>query len=574
MRIKVLTSNGGEEVGDRSIYYNEKYGNLKDLEAQTITPDGKKHKVEKDAFFEKSHNHYITKSFSFPNVEQGAILEYRYKYKYDYHNIPNWYFQNDLYTMLSEITVSLAPGFAFDMLYKNVPSIYKKPIIDTELDPASNGYRKLKNYTWKLENLPPIKDEPFMSSPNDYMASLRFMLISYTYPNGSVYPIVKDWLDQADNNEKWFDEYCNKDGEIKKLAEEITNGLTDNLEKSKAIFEYIKTNFKSSDDYISWYFAHDKISDLFKEKTGTPEEKNLLLVQLHKAVGIDCWPVLISLRSNGKFDPSYPDDAQFNYLIAFVQIGDAWEFLDVADRNALYGILQPQCLTDGGLLLDGDNSQLVKMTIKPFNSSRIDTTTMFIDSEGLASCSTSSVMTGYYASEQLNDFDNSTQEEFIDDFIKKRVEKAIDLGTYTCTPNENNNFEVRGSFTSNELVRQLDENLIVKPVSFAYVKNPFKSEKRFFAIDFTYPFTYQNTVNINFEKTPKEIHLPKDVLIDLGNIRLTRTSKLEGTTVVLTHVLEVLVPELHKAKYNSVKDLFEQLSLLDDDEVSLVYEEN
>ena len=574
IRMKVLTASGIDDVGDQSVTYNENYGKLKNFEAQTITPDGKKQKVEKDAIFEKTYNNFITQSFSFPNVSEGVILEYKYTIISEYLDIPTWYFQQDLYTLKSEITISLGAGFAFNMLYNKVYGEGRNPDIKKRPDPNYTvGTRSIKDFTWKLENLPPIKKEPFMSSVNDYRASLQFLLLSYTYPDGSVYPIIKNWQDQADGLEVWFDGYCNKDGDIKNLAKEITAGLTDTHEKSLAIFNYIKENYKSTDDYINRFFSHEKISDLLKEKAGTPEEKNLFLVQLHKAAGIDCWPVLISTRSHGQFEPKYPEDRQFNYLISFVQIGDSWEFLDVADRNTIYGVLQPQCLADGGFLIDGKNSQLVKMTIKPFNSSRNDLTTMFINAEGQAACTTLSTFTGYYAAEKLDDYDNSTQKEFIEEFINDKVEKAITLGSYTCVADSANNFVVSGTFSTNELVRQLDENLIVKPVSLAFVENPFKSDKRFFDIDFTYPFVYQNTVRINFEKTPKEIHLPDDVLNDLGNLRLIRTSTLDGSTVVLTHTLEILVPKYNKGKYPSMKALFEQLSLLDDDEISLVYEE-
>ena len=74
------------------------------------------------------------------------------------------------------------------------------------------------------------------------------------------------------------------------------------------------------------------------------------------------------------------------------------------------------------------------------------------------------------------------------------------------------------------------------------------------------------------DKTPKEIHLPKDVVNDLGKIRLSRTSTLNGSTIILTCTLEVVEPEFKPSQYQRVKDIFEQLSLLDDEEISFVYE--
>jgi len=87
---------------------------------------------------------------------------------------------------------------------------------------------------------------------------------------------------------------------------------------------------------------------------------------------------MISTRDRAKLDPDYPDLRQFDYLIAFVQFGNDYEFLDCSSRLTPYGLLPPNCLVDGGLLLDGKESQLVRVRGKVIYSGRTDQTSMSV----------------------------------------------------------------------------------------------------------------------------------------------------------------------------------------------------
>lgn len=572
VRIKVLTQAGVDEIGDRTIDYYDKYEKIKHFKAQTITKDGEKLEVKDDAKFEKEDGDFKTLTFSFPQVSPGCIVEYEYERKSEmYWDLPVCYFQHDIYTLKSTFTVSLAPGFEFDMLYKNVPSKYKRPKVEQKPDPNSTmGMQKLKLFTWEVENMPPVKDEAYMSCVADYLSSLRFLLISYTDRTGGRQVFVKNWMDQAHDIQIRFDEFCDSDKEIKQMTEQVIAGCTTPQEKSKAIFDFVKTEFKTKSFNRYLYFGKEQMSDVLKEKTGTAKEKNMILTEMNKAAGISSWPVLISTRAHSKVDPSYPDDHQFNYLLSFVQIGDSWEFLDAADRNSLYGILQPQCLTDIGLLVDGDNSQMVKLTIKPIDSKREDITDMTVAADGTVACSTHCYFSGYYASDYAEKYDNNTPDDFIDSYIKDRLSVACNVNDYKCYTDSLHDFTIDASFTSDEIARKLDNNFIIKPVSFAYNKNPFNSENRFFPVDFTYPFEYKNVVNIDIESAPTEIHLPEDISLDFGGITINRNSTFENNKIVVTQTLNVTKPEFTPGVYHKLKELFDKFAQMSEDEVTFI----
>lgn len=572
VRIKILTKAGIEEVGEQSFRYH-KDDKIKDFKAHTITPDGKKHKVEKDAVFEKESGYWRTKSFAFPALEEGCIIEYRYTNNNKRHwYLKPWYFQNEVYTMLSEFTVELYTGFEYDYITTNIIGAKKAPSVSERLDPTNTGFgsKKIKSYTWSLENLPPIKNEPYMSSKDDYRSGLRFQLVSYTFPSGSKQMYVETWQEKGNNAEIEFDDYNNKEGDIKKLAEKITAGITDEYQKSIALFEYVRDNFSTINEYNNWYFYHDKISKALEEKTESAEGKNYLLAQLHKAIGLNAWPLMISTRDNSKFDPRYPDIRQFNYIIAVVQYSNSWEFLDVSRRKSIFGILPPNCLTEGGLMIDGNNSNVIQMTPKQLSSYRCDTTVIYIDEAGQAVCSTKCRLGGYYASEFAESFDKNTLEEFIEKYFRDRIDGICAISDSSCYLDSNNVFVMNFDYETDDIVRKLDTDMSIKPVTLSFDKNPFKSERRFFPVDFNFPFIYQNVVHIKFAQTPTEIYMPDDIKKEIGGAAYYRVSKYENGVVEIMQQLVIDKPLFRPGSYVQLKALFEEFAQSTEDEVALV----
>ena len=127
-RIKVLTKAGFDEVGELAVRFHKKHDKLKGFKAHTITPDGKKHEVQKDAIFERIDGNYKEKVFSFPQLEAGSILEYKYTIiSKRFRHLQPWYFQGRLYALQSKIAVRLQFGFDYNASFNHVPSGLRQP---------------------------------------------------------------------------------------------------------------------------------------------------------------------------------------------------------------------------------------------------------------------------------------------------------------------------------------------------------------------------------------------------------------------------------------------------------------
>lgn len=570
VRIKILTVDGVDEVGEQSFWYYDKLDRVKGFKAHTITPDGKKHKVNKDAIFVKSSGRFRKKVFTFPQLSEGCIIEYKYTiFSENFRYLDPWYFQRDIYTLHSALSMALSDGFTYNVSYHNMPVQARTPVTVETPDLDRGGSYRTRTFTWTMTDLPPITDEPYMAAEENYRSSLKFQIVKYEDRyNHIVY--VEDWNKLGKDYQKRLDNYYNKRKDIRKLAEQITDGLTSPVEKSKALFAYVVQNFATSTDYSSRFFVHKKISTMLKEKRGSEEERNLLLTWLHQEADVEAWPLLISTRNNGFINPQNPSLQQFNHLICYVQFDNAYILLDAQYEKAPYGLLTPRCLVDMGFLIDQDRYPLIKLEALPTTSYRADITKMVIDSDGVAACSSRCRFSGYWATMYGRRYDRKEPEEFARDYFIDRLPGECNLGGYNCILDTTSEFVATIDFTSPDLVVALDNNLLIKPVSYAYRQNPFKSKKRFFPVDFMYPFTYHNITEIILLDSVVEYHPVADLAFDIAGASFVRQTEITDSSIIVGFKMVIDKVLFKPTAYTNLRNFFDKIALSSEDEIAVV----
>jgi hypothetical protein len=569
IRIKILTEAGIEEAADQSVWWY-KDDKVKNLKAHTITPDGKKHKVKGDAIFKKSSGNYRAKVLTYPQVSVGSILELKYKIiSQIYGSLDPWYFQNDLYTLDSKYSVKLYPGFEYTVIFSNVPGSAQEAKVTEERQPGGTFAATINTFTWSMVNLPPVTDEPYMAAEDVYRSSLRFMLLKFENRYNRM-SFQKNWSERgAGFQERVIDDYVNKRGDIKKLAEEVTSGLASPEEKSRAIYKYVSSNYHTEHEFGGW-LKNDKISELLETKSGSGEEKNILVAEMHRAVGIEAWPVMVGTRSKKRFNHNICSLAQFNYIITFVKIGDHWEFLDAASKYSPYGILPPELHAEGGLMLDGENSQPVRLIIEPIASFRSDHIRLFVDSDGAAVCSTISRFGGYYAAEYADRWDRRSPDDFIETYFAKRLCDNPTVGLYDCSVDSANCFTVALDFTTDELAEYFENTIVLNNLRYAFRENPFSKPRRFFPVDFTYPFVYQSIFEVHAADSTGQITLPDPVTYSIDGASVEVTSFVQDGFPVISTKLMIERPVFSPGEYDALRDLFARFAETTNEEVAII----
>lgn len=566
VRMKLFNKKGAEDIGTVEIYY-DKDDAFKDFKAETISPNGTTTKVDGKDVHIKTDGDARYKTFTFPAMDSGCIVEYSYRDVNErYAFMDPWDFQTDIFTLKSSFTLILGPGFTYVTAFANVPATDRA---GTHEDLMIPGQFTLKNraFTWTRTNLLPLKSEPYIGAKSDYMSSLHNQLVSYEGVNHTE-NFIKGWPDLGEKFQAIIDDRMSG-GDLDKILAEILPGATNPVEKAKKIYDWVSSSIQYAPDPNNHYFTNDNIGKLLQSRSGTGEEKNLLLCALLKKAGIQSWPVMISTRDHHRFNPEVYQMQQFDYIIAFAQFDSSIIYMDAVSKYCPFGLLPPNKLADGGCLIDGKNSQLVKILRNEPKSYRLDLTDVNIDSAGVAQCTTSCSFSGYFAPSMGELHEASTPE----DFLKKNFLDQIDPSAAIVS----NEFEIdslsrcklNAVYTLKNLVRQLDSNLVLKPISFRFRENPFTAEKRYYPIDFKFAQTYHNIMVVRSDRTIKAATLPPDVDLTVDGAHYVRISQLTDGVVRVESKLTLTRDVYPQGEYAEVKKLFETIERAQQDEFVL-----
>ncbi len=566
-RMKLLNKAGADEVGDARFRYYES-DKIKDLEAHTITPEGKVFKLGSKDYFTKTIGGIKYRTFAFPNLDSGCIVEFQYRKLRQSWSIEPWYFQSAIYTVKSSFTLIAGPGFTYSSSWTNVPPSARtaKPGEMPNMDDPRLPY---KTYTWELNNLMPVTDEPYMAARNDYLSAIYCQLMSFKDQYNSM-TFVSSWQDLGKDFQESIDKYA-RGGGVAELSEQLTKGITDPVERARALYTYVGREIKEEAGY-GYYFKNEDLAGLRKTGIGTGEEKNILFVELLRKAGIKAWPVLIGTRDFRKFNPEIYQTSQFNNMITFVQFDSSALYLDASNKYCPFGMLPPNCLVEAGFLIDGKNSQLVRILRTDPRTYRLDLTHMHVDSNGTVSCSTLSSLSGYFAPEYGASAEEKAQNDFVKEYFLDRLDAPYTLDTAAVTLDSAGKCLIMTKYTLPDYTRLLDSVLTIKPVSFRYRTTPFKKQRRTIPVDFNYPFTYHNIVTITSDRTVNSAILPPDTTFQIDGATYRRASQFTDGQVTIDSRLVVTTPTYSPLLYPGVRRLFEFIAQSQNEGAALVRE--
>ncbi len=129
--------------------------------------------------------------------------------------------------------------------------------------------------------------------------------------------------------------------EVRAKADELTKGLTSDLEKTEALYDFVAKNFR----YVSISlglarYQPQAAADILHNQYGDCKDKNTLLAALLEAKGLHSSTVLIN--SARKLDPDVPSPSQFNHVITMLPLGKEEIWMDATTEVAPFQLLAYQ----------------------------------------------------------------------------------------------------------------------------------------------------------------------------------------------------------------------------------------
>jgi hypothetical protein len=261
-----------------------------------------------------------TKTVSFPGVEIGAVVEYRYKVftnkpLIDRHFCDGFYFQSTEPFIHSVYRLKIP---------KDIKINYKQIGIEPAMEEKKDNYII---YKWEKNQVPAIETEPLMPPVYEFAPRVYVSTFNSWQETGNwYYELSKECADITED--------------IKNKTEELIKDKQLKNEKIAAVYNYVCSNIRyvGLEIGIHGYKPHNA-SEVFRVKYGDCKDKANLMRTMLKIAGIDSYIALVNTK--GKITKDIAMPGQFNHAILAVEQEDTFIFLDPTSEVFRFPALPP-----------------------------------------------------------------------------------------------------------------------------------------------------------------------------------------------------------------------------------------
>jgi Domain of Unknown Function with PDB structure (DUF3857)/Transglutaminase-like superfamily len=546
-RIKIINKNGFDAatvtiplyVGD-----NNKSEKLEDLDAYTYNLESGKvveTKVDRSSVFTEKHSkNWVYKKFTFPALKEGSIIEYSYQVKSDFFfNLQPWTFQGEYPVLWSQYEagipefykyVTLSQGyqpFFINKVDKSQTSFSFTEHVEREAGGLGNspgsGINNFKvdgsidYHKWVMKNVPALKEELFTTTLGNAIAKIEFQLNERVFPNSTPTYYMDSWEKVASDlmeNEDFGVPINRANNWLDNDLKDIVKNASTQQQKAQKIFEYVRDNFTCNEN--NGILITTGLKEVFKNKSGSVADINLLLIAMLKNEKIDVSPVILSTRDHGFTHEYYPLIDRYNYVIAKVVIDNTITYLDATIRRLEFGRLPSKVYNGQAREITKDLATALNFVADSLKES--DVTNVFIsnmEKGGVEGSFTHNF--GVYESLKLrnrmakaspDDYKKSVQQEYPEEIAIDNLE--IDSLKLLDEP-VGLKFDMKfKSFEDNDIV------YFSPMLAEAVKKNPFAAAERYYPVEM--PYTTDDSYNLMMEipKGYKVDELPKSVRVNLN----------------------------------------------------------
>ncbi len=505
-KLKILNNKGFNKSTVAVYLYDNNKGRkeqLKDIKATVynikngeITTD----KLDESDIFEEEYDkNYTIMKFTFPNIQEGSVINYSYRivspfmYKYK-----DWDFQDDIPKLYSEYNASIPGNWDYNIklvggqkLAMNTSKL--KPNC---LDGGNGAYANCGEYVHIMKDIPAFVAEDHMTTKANYLARIEYELKTFSSFDGRVDQITKTWetTDEEIKRDTELGRELRKSSTVKKLLSVEIKTEKNLLEKAKSIYKFIQDTYKWNGEYR--VFEDVSFKDLTEEKSGNIGQINGLLHNLLQSEGIDVKPVLISTRQNGLVTKLFPVVSDFNYLIVKATIDGKTYLLDASDDFLFFGQLPFRCLNQYGRLMDFDNeSTWININVNDF-STIVYTSKLELNQDLRLNGQITSKLTGYHAFNSKKEYFKN-KSSYLSDFENEY--SSIEFDDHEVATQNTNDEDFISSFEVTTSLDAVGNKVYLNPFLLKFFKeNPFKLQERSYPIDFGYKdvFFYRSELKI------------------------------------------------------------------------------
>lgn len=515
-KIKVFDADRYSDYTFEIPYYREKHVQENITNFTAITHNGQiKSYVGESAVFDSDKNrNWSLRKFTFPDVQDGSIIEYTYQIETPYlSNIGNWYFGHDIPTIYSELETELPGNYIYN---RSLYGDQKLFINHAEIKKSCfqpDGFRTAADCelaVYAMRYIPAYKEEPYMLSMDNYRPALHYELVESYRSDHNQKNFSKTWRDVEKHlkTSTNFGRQLKQEKYFKEKNPTDISSIHNSLDRAKAIYYFIQDHFTWNEKYR--IHSEINVKDAFAKKSGNISEINFSLLNALNAAGIEAEIMLLPSRENPLITKQHPTLFSFNYVVVYTKIEGQVYLLDATDKFTPFGILPVRALNQEGRVLNsGKGSRWEK--IEPYsNNLHYLNVQIRADENGIFTGNANEVSTGYISFLRHKQNKKQSNNRIV---AKKQADnKHINISDYTIENQQSLDDPYKESFTFSLENQQNSERLFLYPfiIKPYFDENPFKVSQRTFPIDFAFPVINNYLISIDLDNHLEAVKIPEN----------------------------------------------------------------
>jgi hypothetical protein len=476
------------------------------------------------------------KFFSLPNLQEGCIIELSWMSIHFQNLSPSRVLQRTVPVLWSEyiiggtrpLTTLIAGGIEPAIVDESYKSVYKR---------------------WVFKNLPAFETEPFMPAPRNHYARVQFFL-----PHENWTAVSKGFQHR---HFIWYEKF--QKPMLKKAAQDVTAGLTDDVEKIKALVTYMKNNFTWNGTFD---FLASELTEVYNLKKGSVGDLNILLHIMLQEVGFKPTLVLLSTRSNGWVYKEIPNENQFNYILNKLEVNGKVYFLDATDPLLAFDALPEECINTDGFELVENTFNWIK--VFPALRDKINVNARLTLSEDLTLKGRVAILShGFEAREKRHSYRELGEQAFVK---RKQALATWTIDSLKISNQQNLNLPFQEVYFASipDRVTETPERVYIDPfILLVERENIWRSEERKFPIDLRIPTDKLLVVTLTLPPNWTVEELPPSQTITMPDNSISCSVKVTQSKniVVTTYSFNTRRTLFAKEEYTSIRDFYNQVLL-------------
>ena len=547
-RIKILTKAGYDEATVEIPLYHrgdnhERVTNLRGCTYNLVNGTVEKTKLEASgAFFEKRTANVNVQKFTLPNVRAGAVIEFAYTLSSDYlFNFQDWTFQRAIPVRWSEYRVSIPSFYRYKIIYQNTRDFTVNEahvgatnlLVDRKMDRSAgmlagqsmsslNISAPTEEHQWALKDVPALVAEPYMTTPQDYVARLDFELAGEQWPDEPYHDLTGTWaqVDERLLADEDFGGRLNRASPLKEQLRDVAARFPIVAERAAAVRAAVLAAVRY--DGTDRYSAPDPLRKAFEAHRGTSAEVNLLLIAALRDAGLPAHPLLLSTRDHGHVSQEFPLLERFNYVVALVPLAAGKDLLvDATEPLLPCGVLPERCLNRAGRLIMKNPAEGRWVDLSPTQRHvRYQQVALTLDAQGGLSGKVHAEHGGYAGTDARQELAGQGEKKYLAGLAQRHEGWAVPAGKLGQVEALNQPLVLDYDVVLPAGTDAPASTLYLSPLSdFGVRQNPFRRPNRTFAVDFGVAQEDILLITLTLPAGYELAEVPKPALITLPNDR-------------------------------------------------------